>query len=102
MYDFSSLHFFGLLKTYLVLHTIHFFLLQKTGNSPNREQIQNFVETNFHDEGSEFEIWEPNDWNEHISMFDNISVMYRHSSDLSIVRDFYFSFRTTFLFLLIY
>jgi len=48
-------------------------LMQKTGNSPNREQIQNFVETNFHDEGSEFEIWEPNDWNEHISMFDNIS-----------------------------
>ena len=84
-------------------HNYHLiFLLQKTGNSPNREQIQNFVETNFHDEGSEFEIWEPNDWNEHISLFDNISVMYRHSSDLSIVRDFYFSFRTTFLFLLIY
>ena len=64
-------------------YTFVILLLQKTGNIPTREQVQNFVEANFNDEGSEFENWEPKDWNEHISLFDNISVINIHVSSIT-------------------
>lgn len=48
--------------------------LQETQNNPTKEQVQTFVDENFDPEGSEFEEWEPSDWNEDIKVLSHIKV----------------------------
>ena len=54
------------------MFSIEFF--QSTGNNPSKTQVQNFVDENFDEEGSEFEEWEPSDWHEDIAAFNQIKV----------------------------
>ena len=49
---------------------------QVNENNPTKEQLENFVNDNFDPEASEFEEWEPSDWNEDIPVFNKITVMY--------------------------
>ena len=54
---------------------------QETENNPNKEQVSAFVDNNFdplpnddNPQGSEFEDWDPSDWNEDIPLFNLITV----------------------------
>ena len=49
-------------------------MFQKTENNPSKNQIQTFVDDNFDSEGSEFEEWQPIDWNSEIDLFNKITV----------------------------
>ena len=49
-------------------------LFQKTENNPSKNEIQTFVDDNFDSEGSEFEEWQPIDWNSEIDLFNRITV----------------------------
>ena len=51
-------------------------IFQLNENNPTKEQLENFVNDNFDPEASEFEEWEPSDWNEDIPVFNKITVMY--------------------------
>ena len=64
---------------------------QKTGNQPSKNLVQQFVDNNFDLEGSEFEDWEPKDWNAHIDLFDKITVSFALKSTIfKIVLLFYY------------
>ena len=49
---------------------------QENENNPTQEQVETFVNENFDPEASEFEEWEPSDWNEDIPFFNKITVIY--------------------------
>lgn len=37
-------------------------LMNRTDNTPSKDEVQDFVTENFHDPGAEFEPWVPEDW----------------------------------------
>jgi len=47
-------------------------LMNSSDESPSKEQMETFLNNNFLPPGSEFEDWEPSDWNKHVDLFDNI------------------------------
>ena len=62
-------------------HFLRKISFQETENNPNKEQVTVFVDNNFdplpnddNPQGSEFEDWDPSDWNEDIPLFNLITV----------------------------
>jgi hypothetical protein len=47
---------------------------QEQGDQPDKQLLQQFVDEHFLPEGSEFEDWDPADWNKDIPLFDTIKV----------------------------
>ncbi|XP_055902770.1 trehalase-like [Eupeodes corollae] len=59
--------------------------MQKTNNSPNQTEVQNFVNDNFEDRGKEFVSWTPEDWIENPRFLNNIrnAKLRQFASDLN-------------------
>jgi hypothetical protein len=51
---------------------------QEHGNNPDKAHVQQFVDDHFSPEGSEFEDWDPIDWNADIPLFQKVKVTHRH------------------------
>ena len=56
------------------LNSIFCFLQDKSNNNPDRKLVRDFVDKNFHEEGTEFEDWDPIDWQQDISLYTMIRV----------------------------
>jgi len=50
--------------------------LQEHGKNATKSEVQRFVDENFLPEGSEFEVWDPKDWNANIPLFGKIKVSF--------------------------
>jgi len=48
------------------------FFMQKHNHKPSKEDVKEFIDDNFFEEGTEFRKWIPTDWKSNIPAFDNI------------------------------
>ena len=48
--------------------------MQEHADNPTKAEVQKFVDDHFLPEGSEFEDWDPADWNKTIPLFNKIKV----------------------------
>ena len=58
----------------MALNSIFCLLQDKSNNNPDRELIRDFVDQNFDEEGTEFEDWNPFDWQPDIDLYTMIRV----------------------------
>ena len=56
------------------LNSILCFLQDECDNNPDRKSVRDFVDKNFDEEGTEFEDWDPIDWQQDIALYTMIRV----------------------------
>ena len=49
-------------------------ILKDHNGKPNKKEVNDFVQTNFSPEGTEFEEWNPIDWNKDVPVYKTIKV----------------------------